>query len=256
MNISTNMKRVEGKVAIITGAGRGIGAAIARLFAQEGAIVLITDVTLTSLQSVASSINAAGGNAQYLLHDVSSEKDWITVTEKAMHTWGRIDILVNNAGITGNLETSFEARTVEEFNKVIAVNLTGQFLGMKTVQAHMQAGASIVNVSSIAGITGNAGGNAYTASKGGSRMLSKGAAIELAKKQIRVNSVHPGYTETPMVKDMQGADAFREMALGATPLGRGSSPEEIAQSILFLASDEASFITGSELIIDGGFTAF
>ncbi|GGH64471.1 cyclopentanol dehydrogenase [Filimonas zeae] len=250
------MSTLQGKVAIITGAGRGIGAAIAELFAGEGASVVLTDVESTSLQQVTDTIIAQGGHAIRLQHDVSSEEDWQKVTATAMEQWGRIDILVNNAGITGNLDIPFEERTLQEFNKVIAVNLTGQFLGIKTTQAFMTAGASIVNVSSIAGITGNAGGNAYTASKGGSRMLSKGAAIDLAKRGIRVNSLHPGYTETPMVANMQGAAAFKEMALGATPLGRGSSPYEIAQSVLFLASDAASFITGAELVADGGFTAF
>jgi NAD(P)-dependent dehydrogenase (short-subunit alcohol dehydrogenase family) len=120
----------------------------------------------------------------------------------------------------------------------------------------MSSGSAIVNVSSIAGITGNAGGNAYTASKGGSRMLSKGAAIDLASKGIRVNSLHPGYVETPMTKNMEGADSFREMALSSTPLGRGATADELAKGILFLASDDSSFMTGAELIMDGGFTAF
>lgn len=249
-------KKLQGKVAIITGAGSGIGAATALLFSREGASLVITDIQEEHLKETVKQIREQGGTAVHVVQDVSSERHWQVVVEKSISIFGRIDILINNAGITGNLLAPMEQRTVEEFNHVLNINLTAQFLGIKSVIQHLAAGSVIVNISSIAGITGNAGGNAYTASKGGSRMLSKGAAIELAPKGIRVNSLHPGYVETDMVKKMEDAEKFKEMALGSTPLGRGASPEEIAKGILFLACDDSSFMTGAELIMDGGFTAF
>lgn len=248
--------RLQGLVALITGGGTGIGAATAALFAREGATVMITGKREEPLQQVIRKIESNGGNALYALHDVASEEGWKAVVNELVARFGKIDILVNNAGITGNLLAPLQDRTEAEFLQVLSTNLLGPFLGIKTVVPYMQPGSSIINVSSIAGITGNAGGNAYTASKGGSRMLSKGAAIELAKQGIRVNSVHPGYVETPMVKDMEGASSFKEMAVGSTPMGRGASPEELATGILFLATKESSFMTGAELIMDGGFTAF
>ena len=248
--------RLNGMVALITGGGSGIGAATAILFAKEGAQVMITGKREGPLKNVVAVIQQIGGNGMYAVHDVSKEEDWKEVVNKVIKEFGRIDVLVNNAGITGNLLSSLQDRTLEEFMQVLSTNLAGTFLGIKSVVPYMQQGSSIINVSSIAGITGNAGGNAYTASKGGSRMLSKGAAIELAKQGIRVNSIHPGYVETPMVQKMESAAEFKEMAIKNTPLGRGAVPEELAQSILFLASKESSFMTGAELIVDGGFTAF
>jgi NAD(P)-dependent dehydrogenase (short-subunit alcohol dehydrogenase family) len=248
--------RLAGKAAIITGAGSGIGAATAQLFAREGALVMLTDLQADKLKAVTDQIRREGGNAFFTEQDVSKEEDWQKVVNETLRLFKRIDILVNNAGITGNLLAPLAERSVAEFQRVLSVNLTGQFIGIRAVAPHMGPGCSIVNVSSIAGITGNAGGNAYTASKGGARMLSKGAAIELAKLGIRVNSLHPGFVETPMTSEMQGALDFRKMALDATPLNRGASPEELAKSILFLAGDDSSFMTGAELIVDGGFTAF
>ena len=248
--------RLHNKVALITGGGSGIGAATSMLFASNGAKVMITGDKEDNIKEVARDIEKLNGIANYAILDISKEAEWKRVVEKTVSLYGKIDILVNNAGISGNLFLSLEDRTEEEFTRVLSVNLTGHFLGMKTVAHYMQKGSSIVNISSIAGITGNAGGNAYTASKGGSRLLSKGAAIDLAKKGIRVNSIHPGYVETPMLKNMEGAQAFKDMAIASTPLGRAAMPMEIAQGILFLASDEASFVTGAELIMDGGFTAF
>jgi NAD(P)-dependent dehydrogenase (short-subunit alcohol dehydrogenase family) len=247
---------MKDKVVIITGAGSGIGAAAAELFAKEGASLMLTDIQELKLKDVTGAIQRSGGVAASHVHDISSEVQWKAVVDTTIALYGQIDVLINNAGITGNLLAPFEERTVAEFEKVLSINLTGQFIGMKLTIPHMKAGSAIVNVSSIAGITGNAGGNGYTASKGGSRMLSKGAAIDLAKKGIRVNSLHPGFVETPMTREMKGADAFREMALGSTPLGRGATPAELAKGILFLASDDSSFMTGAELIMDGGFTAF
>ena len=247
---------MKDKVVIITGAGSGIGAAAAELFAKEGASLMLTDVQEVKLKEVTGAIQQSGGVAAYKVHDISREDQWKTVVDTTIALYGRIDVLINNAGITGNLLSPFEERTVAEFEKVLSVNLTGQFIGMKLAIPYMKAGSAIVNVSSIAGITGNAGGNGYTASKGGSRMLSKGAAIDLAAKGIRVNSLHPGFVETPMTRDMKDADAFRKMALSSTPLGRGATPVELAKGILFLAGDDSSFMTGAELIMDGGFTAF
>lgn len=248
--------RFAGKAVIITGAGSGIGASAALLFAREGASVMLTDLQTDKLKEVTDQIRQEGGNAFFTEQDVSREEDWEKVVSETRRVFKKIDILINNAGITGKLLAPLGERSVAEFQRVLAVNLTGQFIGIRAVAPHMEPGSAIVNVSSIAGITGNAGGNAYTASKGGVRMLSKGAAIELAKLGIRVNSLHPGFVETPMTSEMQGAQDFRKMALDATPLNRGASPEELARSILFLAGDDSSFMTGAELIVDGGFTAF
>ncbi len=248
--------RLKGAVTFVTGGGTGIGAATALLFAREGAFVMITGMKEAPLKDVVYNIQSNGGTAMYAIQNVASEEDWKGVVDRLVKQFGRIDVLVNNAGITGDLLSPLQDRTVEEFMRVLSTNLVGTFLGIKTVVPYMQEGASIVNVSSIAGITGNAGGNAYTASKGGARMLSKGAAIELARQGIRVNSIHPGYVNTPMVRDMEDASRFRDMAIGNTPMGRGASPEELATGILFLASKESSFMTGAELVVDGGFTAF
>lgn len=251
------MKRLENKVAIITGAAGGMGAAEAILFAAEGARVLITDVQEGKLKAVADEIKNQGGIAEYAVQDVSSEQSWISVVGKAESLFGSIDILVNNAGITGNLLGPIEERTVEEFNKVIGVNLLSQFLGVKTVVPYMRKNkaGSIINISSIGGIIGSANATAYTASKGGSRSFTKGAAAEFAKDNIRVNSVHPGYVATPMTKEMKGAADFEHMAVGATPLNREANPNEVAYAVLYLASDESTFTTGAEFIIDGGATA-
>ncbi|MNE12457.1 Cyclopentanol dehydrogenase [compost metagenome] len=251
------MKRLQNKVAIITGAAGGIGAAVAKVFAKEGAKVLITDIQEDKLIAVTNGILAENGVVDYMTQDVSTEEGWKNVTEKAAKLYGDINILVNNAGISGNIVNTFEERTIDEFNKIIAVNLLSQFLGTKSVIPYMKKNksGSIVNISSIGGIIGSANATAYTASKGGIRSYTKGAAAELAPFNIRVNSVHPGYIATPMTKDLPSADEFKLIAVNATPLGREGKPEEIAYGVLYLASDESSFTTGIELIIDGGTTA-
>jgi cyclopentanol dehydrogenase len=251
------MARLKDKVAIITGAAGGIGAAVAKLFAQEGARVVITDVQEQKLKTVVGEIIQAGGTATYCVHDVSSEYDWEVVIEKTSMLFGDIHILVNNAGIVGNIMVPLEERSVSEFNKVIAVNLLSQFIGTKAVLPFMKKNwaGSIINVSSIGGIIGSANATGYTASKGGIRSFTKGAAAELAAFNIRVNSVHPGYVATPMTKGLEQAADFGRMAVGATPLNREASPEEIAPGILYLASDESGFTTGCELVIDGGAVA-
>ncbi|WP_342089040.1 SDR family NAD(P)-dependent oxidoreductase [Dyadobacter sp. OTU695] len=251
------MARLKHKVAIITGAAGGMGEAEARLFAAEGAKVLLTDIDEDALKTIVEQILAQGQVAAYMTQDVSSESGWKQVAARAIDLFGKIDVLVNNAGITGNLLAPFEERTLEEFNRVVSVNLVGQFLGTKAVLPYLRenGGGSIVNISSIGGIIGSAGATAYTASKGGSRAFTKGAAAELAKDNIRVNSVHPGYVETPMTTQMEGAGDFAKMAIGATPLGRGGNLNEIAYAVLYLASDESTFTTGAEFVIDGGATA-
>lgn len=248
------MKRLQNKVCIITGAAGGIGAATAKIFAKEGAKVLITDIQEDKLKAVVDEVLLQSGVITYMIQDVSTEEGWKTVTEKAIELYGDINVLVNNAGISGNIISTFEERTIEEFNKIIAINLLSQFLGTKAVVPYMKKNksGSIVNISSIGGIIGSANATAYTASKGGTRSYTKGAAAELAPFNIRVNSVHPGYVATPMTKDLPDADEFERIAVSATPLGREGTPEEIAYGILYLASDESSFTTGIELVIDGG----
>jgi len=251
------MKRLENKVAIITGGAGGLGAAEATLFASEGAKILITDIQEAGLIKVADQITTNGGTVNYLTHNVTSEQDWEEVVNKAIELYGKIDILVNNAGITGNLMTSLEETPIDEFQQVMDINLLSQFIGIKAVVPDMKKneGGSIINISSIAGIVGSAKATAYTASKGAVRSFTKGAAAEFATDNIRVNSVHPGYVATPMTKALQNAEEFKQMAIGITPLGREAVPNEIAFGVLYLASDESAYTTGSEMVIDGGNTA-
>lgn len=251
------MKRLENKVAIITGGAGGLGAAEAVLFSGEGAKLLITDIKEDGLKDVSNQITANGGTVHYMIHDVTSEQDWNEVVHKAMELYGAIHILVNNAGITGNLMNSLEETSLDEFKKVVDINLISQFIGIKAVVPHMKKnnGGSIINISSIAGIVGSAMATAYTASKGAVRSFTKGAAAEFASDNVRVNSVHPGYVDTPMTKGLQNPEEFKEMAIGITPLGREAVPDEVAYGVLYLASDESSYTTGSEMVIDGGNTA-
>jgi len=261
--------RLAGKTAIITGAAAGIGEATARAMAREGAALVLTDLNGEAAQRLAAEL---GPRAIGLSQDVRSESDWQAVMDKTIATFGRPDILVNNAGI-GPSKPLLDT-TLGEFRAVTAINLDGVFLGCRfgaaamrsTPEAPRDTAASIINLSSILGIVGMAGTAAYSASKGGVRLLTKTVALEAAANgwMIRVNSVHPGFTWTPMVQEAvnriggqtgAGADATREGIAGLHPLGRMGLPEEIAAAILFLASDEASFITGSELVADGGYTA-
>ncbi|MGO4369758.1 SDR family NAD(P)-dependent oxidoreductase [Paenibacillus sp. 2TAB19] len=249
------MTRLSNKVAIVTGAGSGMGREEALLFASQGAAVVATDINETAVQAVVSEIVASGGQAIAFGHNVASEDAWVKVVEGAIAAYGRIDVLVNNAGISlaiGLLDT-----TVEQWNKVMAINLTSTFLGMKHVVPHMQAnkGGSIINISSIAGLTGSSGAGAYTASKGGVRMLTKAAAADFGKDNIRVNSVHPGYIETPMSSEHVNNKQMLQWFLSQTALPRVGQASEVAQAVLFLASDDASYITGVELPVDGGVTA-
>jgi len=249
------MGRLSNKVAIVTGAGSGMGRAEALLFAQEGAMVVATDIQESNVAEVIKEIEASGGQGLALKHNVASEEDWVRVVQETVSKFGRIDVLVNNAGIS--LAVPMLDTTVEQWGKVIDINLKSVFLGMKHVVPQMKSnnGGSIVNISSIAGLTGGSGAGPYTASKGGVRMLSKAAAIDFAKSNIRVNSVHPGFIETPMTTDMFNDEKMSQWFLSLTPLPRLGKANDVAEGVLFLASDAASFITGIELPIDGGYSA-
>jgi len=249
------MGLLNNKVIIITGAGSGMGREEALLCAQEGGKVVATDINEAAVLKVVAEIEAAGGEAAAFQHNVASEEDWIQVIDGTIQKFGKIDVLVNNAGISmavGLLET-----TIEQWNKVMTINLQSVFLGMKHVIPHMQAnnGGSIVNISSIAGLTGSSGAGAYTASKGGVRMLSKAAAVDFGKDNIRVNSVHPGFIETPMSSDFVNNENMLKWFLSQTALPRVGQASEVASAVLFLASDASSYITGVELPVDGGVTA-
>jgi len=249
------MDRLKGKVAIITGAAGGMGKADALLFAKEGAKVVITDLQEEKIQEVVKEIEALGGEALGLKHNVASEVDWVYVVDAAIAKFGQINILVNNAGISDAVP--FLDQTVERWERTMTVNVTSIFLGQKYVIPHMieAGGGSIVNISSIAGLTGGSGAGPYTASKGAVRMLTKATAVDYAKHNIRANSIHPGYIETPMTVDLMKDEQMVQWFLMQTPLPRLGKPEDIAQGVLFLASDESSYITGVELPIDGGYCA-
>lgn len=245
--------RLDGRVALISGAARGMGECEARLFAREGAKVVLGDVLEEQGQQVAREILQDGGAATFVRLDVTAEDDWRRAVEVTEQTYGKLDVLVNNAGIVRM--APLDETNLEAWNAVINVNQTGVFLGMKYAVPAMRraGGGSIINISSIAGIVGLPNIPAYQASKGAVCLLTKHAAIQYAKDKIRVNSVHPGRIETPMTANL--APERREMVLRLTPLGRDGKPEEVAYGVLYLASDESSFVTGAELVIDGGYTA-
>lgn len=250
------MDRLKGKVAIVTGAGGGIGAAIAKLFAEEGACVMATDVQGDKLKKWVDVANEGQGLCiQQMMHDVTSPSCWVDVIKNTVAAYGRIDILINNAGVYPPGATT-ESTAADLWNTVMSINLTGPFIGTQLCLPYMKqgGGGAVVNISSIAGIVGG-NGAAYSASKGGLRLLSKDHAVEFAKYNIRVNSIHPGGVITPMtdfIANIPGAD---EMVHNMCPMGRMGTAKEIAYGALFLASDEASYVTGTELVIDGGLTA-
>ena len=247
--------RLKDKVVIITGGVGGIGSATVRRFAVEGAKLVIVDVNENEGEALASDLKDGGYAVTFISLDVTDEQQWIRAVDDTIERYGRLDILVNNAGIF-RMETVDET-DLELWNRIQEVNATGVFLGIKHGAAAMRrsGGGSIVNISSGAGIVGSATGAAYHASKGAVRLLTKAAAIQYAADGIRVNSVHPGVTNTPMIRELMADKTAGAGFLAGTPMGRLGRPEEIANAILFLASDEASFITGAELVVDGGFTA-
>lgn len=249
------MARLEGKVAIITGAASGMGKADALLFAKEGAIVVVTDIQVEKVDEVVAEIKNNSGEAIGFRHDVSSQEDWTSIVDATMKQYGKIDILVNNAGISS--EVPFMEASLELWDKIMSINITSVFLGQQAVIPHMinNGGGSIINISSIAGLTGGSGAGAYTASKGAVRMLTKATAVDFAKHNIRVNSVHPGYIKTPMSEKLMENPDMKQWFLSQTPLPRLGLAEDIANGVLFLASDESSYITGVELPIDGGYFA-
>jgi NAD(P)-dependent dehydrogenase (short-subunit alcohol dehydrogenase family) len=247
--------RLAGKVAIVTGASSGMGAATARLFGREGAKVVLTDLLEAEGGEVAHSITSAGGEAQFWRHDVASEADWEAAVAATLAAYGGVDILINNAGVSGSDPDRFSMAT---WDRQMSINAKGVFLGMRTVIPVMQkakAGA-VVNISSISGITGQTFVHmGYNAAKGAVRTMTKAAAVQFAKDGIRVNSVHPGLMP-PMRTSMLSADPkVRAGMLKAVPMGRDGRVDEVAYANLFLASDEASYITGVELPVDGGFLA-
>lgn len=248
--------RLEGKVAIITGGARGQGAAEARMFAREGAKVVFGDILDDDGKKVEAEINEAGGEATYVTLDVTDEDSWSAAIQTAVSSYGKVDILVNNAGIVS--WNAGDDATVEEWDSVMDVNAKGVFLGTRAVIPEMRkaGGGSIINISSISGIVGQENIHpGYNASKGAVRILTKSTAIQNAKDGIRCNSIHPGPIKTEMTR--RGWDDPERLALTEqrTPLGRYADPDEIAYGVLFLASDESSFMTGSEMVIDGGLTA-
>ena len=248
--------RLEGKVALISGGARGQGAVEAKLFAREGAKVVFGDILDESGKQVEAEIHEAGGEAAYVHLDVTREDDWRTAVNTAIDRYGKLDILVNNAGIL--IRKGIEDTTEEDWDRIMGVNAKGAFLGTKhSIPAMRQAGGgSIVNISSTAGLVASPSGSAsYTASKGAVRLLTKSTAVQYAKEGIRCNSIHPGPIDTEMIQETLTDPAKLEERMQRLPMGRVGTADEIAYGVLYLASEEASFVTGSELVIDGGTTA-
>ena len=251
------MGRLDGKVALISGGARGQGAAEAMLFAKEGAKVVIGDLLDDEGRQVEAQIAELGGDATYVRLDVTSADDWDAAVQTALDRYSKLDILVNNAGILGR-RTGIEDTTSDQWDAILDVNAKGVFLGTKAAIPALQeaGGGSIVNISSIAGIIGSKNGiPAYQASKGAVRLLTKSTAIQHAADNIRCNSVHPGMIVTAMTEETLAIPEMREFYDQNIPLGRLGTVDDIANGVLFLASDDSSFVTGSELVIDGGLIA-
>jgi len=247
--------RLADKVAIITGAGSGMGAAEARLFAREGAHVVLADVFAEGGEAVAAEITDTGGDARFVRTDVTSDDDWARLLATTREAYGRLDVLVNNAGLSSSSQA--DPTSIEGWEAIMGVNATGVFLGCRNAIPVMieSGGGSIVNISSIMGFVGSRGGHpAYHASKGAVRIYTKAIAVEYGPQGIRANSVHPGFMP-PMRSGRGDQTEGRERMARITPLRRTGEPIEVAYGVLFLASDEASFVTGTELVIDGGFIA-
>jgi len=249
------MARLKNKVAIITGAAGGMGAAEAKLFAEEGAKVMATDIQEDRLKTWVEKEKANGLTIDYIMHDVTSESDWKKVVDRTLAVYGHIDILVNNAGVFPGF-LSCEATSKAQWDNVIAINLTGPFLGCRACIPYIRraGGGSIVNIASIAGLVGG-NGVAYSSSKGGLLLLTKDLAVTLAKDKIRVNAICPGAVLTPMTKDLLAQPEMSDVIKDMSPQGRVAEAIEIAWGVLYLASDESSFMTGAEITIDGGAVA-
>jgi NAD(P)-dependent dehydrogenase (short-subunit alcohol dehydrogenase family) len=248
-----NAMRLQDKVAIVTGGAHGMGEAEARLFAREGAAVVIADMLVREGEAVAADISAGQGRARFIRTDVTSEHDWQRLIAETVAAYGKLDVLVNNAGISGSAVG--DDNSLEGWQRLLSINATGVFLGVKHAATEMaKAGrGSIVNISSIVGIVGSESGHpGYPASKAAVRNLTKAAALRYGPQGVRVNSVHPGYMP-PMLNATNAAG--RATKIAETPLRRLGEPIEVAYGVLFLASDEASFVTGAELVIDGGYIA-
>lgn len=255
------MKRVEGKVAVVTGGVLGIGRATSLLLAKEGAKLAVVDIKDDDGQNVVDEIKRFGGTARFWHLDTTSEDEVKNVFAEITREFGKIDVLINNAGISGVDKPTHEISEAE-WDKVISVNVKGVFLCTKHAIPHMQkaGGGSIINMSSIYGLIGAGDLPPYHASKGAVRLMSKNDALVYAKDKIRVNSVHPGFIWTPLVEELakrspDGVEAFRAHLDSLHPIGHIGEPDDIAYGVLYLASDESKFLTGSELVIDGGYTA-
>jgi NAD(P)-dependent dehydrogenase (short-subunit alcohol dehydrogenase family) len=250
------MGRLDGKVALISGGARGQGAVEGRMFVHEGAAVVLGDVLDDEGKKVEAEIRARSGKATYVHLDVTREADWRAAVATAEQAYGKLNVLVNNAGIL--LRSKIEETSVEDWDRIMAVNVRGVFLGTKHAIPAMRraGGGSIINISSTAGLVGAPGLTAaYTATKGAVRLFTKSTAVQHAKERIRCNSVHPGPIATDMIRDVLENKALLEQRMKRLPMGRVGTPEDVAYGVLFLASDESSFMTGSELVIDGGTTA-
>lgn len=249
------MGRVDGKIALVTGGAVGIGKATAELLAAEGAKVAVTDINVEAGRSAVAQINDQGYDAAFFEHDVADEDQWRDVVAQVQDTFGAPDVLVNNAGIY--LIKPMGEMTVDEWRRLMDINVTGVFLGMKHCAPLMKKGSgSIINLSSVAGLIGAANHTCYGASKGAVRIMTKDAALELAEDGVRVNSIHPAYIDTQMAD--YGAEvqhATKEELDAMHPIGHMGEPIDVAYAVLYLASDESKFVTGAELVLDGGLTA-
>ena len=248
--------RVAGKVALISGGAGGIGAATAKLLASEGAAVVIADLLEDEGRATEALIAESGGKALFVNLDVTSEESWKNAVQAAVSSFGKLDILVNNAGISGSGEKDFGSTAA--WDQLMDINAKSVFLGMKHAIPEMEkaGGGAIVNISSISGMVGQTYVHpGYNASKGAVRLVTKAAAVQHAKSGIRVNSVHPGSMPPMLTSGARGDGGSQEARMAAIPMGREGRPIEVANAVLFLASDEASYITGTELMVDGGFTA-
>ena len=248
--------RLDGKVALISGGSRGMGAFEAELFVQEGAKVVICDVRDDEGDALAKEIVDRGGEAAFVHLDVTSESDWAAAVREAVERYGKLDVLVNNAGVSAR--GSIEETSPDDWDRVMDINAKGVFLGTRSAIPEMRkaGGGSIINISSQLGLVGMGESSPqYQASKGAVRIFSKSAAIQYAHEGIRVNSVHPGPIITPMTEARRSDEVVRQRMISRIPLGRYGESEDVAYGVLYLASDESSFVTGSELVIDGGWTA-